>query len=152
MNGYGECLGERIERQDQRDRDESERDKQHDGLWGGDRAAGQWSVLRARYLAVEVPVCEIVDDTPGRAHDDHADDEHEKNVWIRMSVAGDPQSPEHWPQQQPDTDWFIEAHQHCVLLSLVGQFGRQRVVRVLRVGRHAEIILCRSGRPRRSSA
>ena len=104
-----------VQREHQPEPDETQRGEQADGLGRSDLAARDGPGHRAPYVGIDLAVRVVVDDAPGRAHDEHPSHEHEHDGRVGLAGAGNPQRPQGRPQQQQRANRLVHAHQQRVL-------------------------------------
>ncbi len=98
--------------------DQGQRDEQGQRLHRRDRAGRQRAGAGALDVRVDLAIRKIVQHAAGRAHYDHAEDENRKQGAVGAAVARQPEGPEGGPEQQPDTDGFVEPHELRVVPEL----------------------------------
>lgn len=116
-------LGQRVERQDQREGDERQHGGHGQRLPGRDQAGGQRPFPGALDVLVEVAVGPVVDRAAGRAHQDGADHEDRHQRRRRVPIRRHPHGPQRRPQQQQRADRLVDAHQAGVERETAGVGG-----------------------------
>jgi hypothetical protein len=85
--------------------------EQHQSLERRYAPRGQGPILGSRHMRIEAAVGVVIDGAAGGSHEHGSDDEDDEDVWIRFTAAGDPKRPQGRPEQQPDPDGTIQAHE-----------------------------------------
>jgi hypothetical protein len=79
-------LRDLIQRQGKSQRHQAQATANRDGLDGIDRAGDEWPVPRALHVTIEVAIGEVVDRAAGRAREDGAEHEYDKDMRIGVAV------------------------------------------------------------------
>jgi hypothetical protein len=103
--------GQAIQLQRQDAGDAKQQHEYGQGLVGPHHPGCQWAGLSATHVWVDVAVEQIIDDAARAAHHERAGGEDRQQPPWRMAGRGDPQCPQFGPEQQPDADGTVQAHQ-----------------------------------------
>ena len=106
-----------VELQRQHQRSERQNCEQHQCLERRDAPCGQRPVLGARHLRVEAAVRIVIDGAAGGAHQHGSGHENEEDARIGLAAAADPERPQRRPEQQPDADRTVQAHEAGVVMA-----------------------------------